>query len=265
VINFSRPAWRAVSIALSSIAMLAACARVRQGASTKDHSGADVIRELHLRYTGKRFTHVTFVQTTEPSDGATETWYEALAPLGRVRVDIAPLSARNAFFYRNDSNYVLRNGSIVVAQGNQRWLSMLMLLDIYALPLEAVLRRLAELGLDVADHHDTQWRGRPVHVVGALAGDTISPQVWLDEEHLYAVRLVQRAADTGVTYVWHISEHRFLEGGWIEGEIRIFSAGRLLVRERYAEITPRPGLPDSLFQPTPYREPGWLTDRASRR
>jgi hypothetical protein len=216
-----------------------------------------VLRQVHSTYAGKRFTYVTFVQTTTHANGTTETWYEALAPLGRVRVDIAPLESRNGFMYRADSQYVFRGGAIVAAYADQRWLSMLVLLDLYALPIDRVLARARDLGVRLDRAHESTWRGRPVYVAGAIPGDVASPQIWYDREHLYPVRLIQRGWATGVVYDWDISRHVNVGGGWIEREIRIFSEGRLLVAETYDHIRARPSLPDSLFVPTPYRPPEW--------
>lgn len=218
-----------------------------------------VLRDVHARYHGKRFTHVTFVQTTEHGDGRTELWYEALAPVGRVRVDIAPLDAHNGFMYRADSQYVFQDGRVTRQSGGQRWLSMLLLLDIYALPIETVLARASELGLHLGRAHENTWEGRQVYVVGADPGDSLSAQVWYDREHLYPVRLIQRALPDGPRYDWYLDRHVFLEGGWIEGRIRIFSDGRLLVTETYDRITPRSALPDSLFVPTPFRRAHWIS------
>jgi len=247
--------WLAILLSVSP-----ACAR-RTMRDMEPLTAAQVLREVHARYTGKRFTHVTFVQTTTHGDGRRETWYEALAPGGRVRVDIAPLSDRRGFIYRSDSQYVFRGGEVVEASGGQRWLSMLILLDLYSLPVDSTLARAAELGLRLGPAHTAVWQGRKVYVAGASAGDTLSPQVWYDHEHLYPVRLVQRALPDGPRYDWHIDQHVLLAGGWIERQIRIYSGDRLLVTETYDSIVPRPGLPDSLFLPVPYRPPAWLGRR----
>lgn len=236
---------------------LHACAGQRQREALPE-SGESILREVHARYAGKRFTQVTFVQTTRHGDGTVERWYEALAPVGRVRVDIAPLESRNGFMFRADSQYVFRDGRVEQQVGGQRWLSMLLLLDLYALPIDRVLARAAELGLRLDRAHAGTWQDRQVYVAGALPGDTVSPQVWYDREHLYPVRLIQRAWPNGTTYDWHLEKHTHVSGGWIEGEIRIFSEGRLLVTERYDSVVPREALPDSLFQPSPYRPPAWL-------
>jgi hypothetical protein len=242
---------------LSAFTGVGACAALSMRQPTP-LTGEAILRDVHGRYAGRRFTHVTFVQTTEHGGGGTEKWYEALAPLGRVRVDIAPIESRSGFIYRADSQYVFRDGRVVQQYGGQRWLSMLILLDLFALPIDRVLSRAAELGLDLSQAHRSTWLGRPVYVAGAPAGDSLSPQVWYDVEHLYPVRLIQRAWSNDTRYDWHLARHVHVGGGWIEGEILIFSGGRMLVKETYDSITPRSSLPDSLFVPSPYRSPAWV-------
>ena len=135
-------------------------------------------------------------------------------------------------------------------------------LDMYAMPLDAVLARASDLGLNLSSAHTGLWNNRDVFVAGALAGDTLSPQVWFDREHMYPVRLIQRAWSNPTVYDWHISNHLNIGGGWIEREIALYSGGRLLVRETYDSVMPRQRLPDSLFLPEPYRPPEWV--RGSR-
>jgi hypothetical protein len=143
-----------------------------QSCAARPQGGESIIEEIHRRYTGKRFTHVTFVQSTRSADGGVELWYEAIRPEGLVRVDIAPLDQRRGFMYRADSMYVFEAGQLVRAKGDERWITMLLLVDIYALPVERSLARLRELGVDVARSHSTDWNGRPAIVVGATSGDT---------------------------------------------------------------------------------------------
>jgi hypothetical protein len=58
---------------------LAVAACTRSHAATAPFADAsDLFREIHERYVGKRFTHVTFVQRTEPAEGEVKLWYEAI-------------------------------------------------------------------------------------------------------------------------------------------------------------------------------------------
>jgi hypothetical protein len=229
------------------------------GATASD--GERVIRNIHERYTGKRFTDVTFVQSTRTENGNVELWYEAIRPAGLVRVDIAPLSNRNGFMYRADSMYVFRAGQVTVTKANERWITMLLLVDIYALPVERSLTRLRELGVDVSRTYNTEWNRKPVVVVGATAGDTVSAQAWFDRDQLYPVRVIQPASAAYPRIDFQIDGHRFMSGGWIETEIRIVIDGRIVTKECYGEIRADANLPDRLFDPAQFDSVRWAEAR----
>lgn len=237
------------------VAMIACALSHAETAPFADASA--VFRQIHDRYTGKRFTHVTFIQRTEPADGTVELWYEAIRPPGLVRVDKAPLEERSGFMYRADSLYAFEAGDIVVAKGDERWITMLVLLDIYALPVDSTLMRLRALGVDLTAMHEGDWEGRPVVIVGALASDTTAAQIWYDREHLYPVRVIQPPGDGHPRVEFRVSHHRFMSGGWIEGEIRILVGGRLVTTECYGEVRPHSGLPDELFDPHAFATARW--------
>jgi hypothetical protein len=102
-------------------ALVAGCgSRAETTESVTLENAASVFEEIHDRYVGKRFTHVTFVQRTQPAEGEVELWYEAIRPPGQVRVDEAPLEARRGLMYRTDSLYTFEDGAIDVAKGDER-------------------------------------------------------------------------------------------------------------------------------------------------
>ena len=45
-------------------------------------------------------------------------------------------------------------------------------------------------GFDLSKRHERLYNGRPVIVLGALEGDSISAQFWLDKEHFAVVRII---------------------------------------------------------------------------
>lgn len=226
-------------------------------ATTRFDDASDVFREIHDRYVGKRFTHVTFVQRTQPAEGPVKLWYEAIRPPGLVRVDEAPLTDRTGLMYRADSLYLFREGRITSASGGQRWITMLTLVDIYALSVDSTLARLESLGVDLAAMHESEWNARPVIVVGAQAGDTTAAQIWYDREHLYPLRVIQPPGASPNRVEFRMSRFQFLDGGWIENRIDILVGGRVVTIECYAEVRPHAGLPDALFDPDSFATRRW--------
>jgi hypothetical protein len=246
----NQPLWFLLLLAMT------ACAR-SQAETARFTDASVVFRQIHDRYVGKRFTHVTFVQRTQPADGPARLWYEAIRPPGLVRVDEAPLEELRGLMYRADSLYTFEAGDIVVAKGDERWITMLVLVDVYALPVDTTLARLRALGVDLAAIHEGHWKGRPAVVVGAQAGDTTAAQIWYDREHLYPVRVIQPPGGGHPRVEFQMSNHQSIAGGWIEGEIRILVGGRLVATECYGEVRPHPGLPEELFRPQAFATARW--------
>jgi len=178
--------------------------------------GERLIHDVHERFGRERFTSVTFVQATLSADGSEELWYEAIRPPGLVRVDITPLTDRKGFIYRADSMYVFEAGSVIRSKGDERWISMLLLVDIYAQSSERSVARLRELGVDLNVSHSATWRGRPVVVIGATNGDTLSAQACYDAEHLYPVRIIQPPSTAYPRIEFQIAGHQDLAGGGLK-------------------------------------------------
>jgi hypothetical protein len=223
-----------------------------------DAAGLEVLREVHRRYSTTRFRTLTFTQRTTFPDGRIEWWYEAEAIPGRARVDVSPFANKQMQIYRNDSAYVFRNGEL--AQRSQGLAAtMWTLMDMYAIPPEETAAALGRRGFDVTKVHEREHNGRPVIVVGALAGDTTSAQVWLDKEHLYAVRMTTSRGGRRVT---EFGKHVFMGGGWVETEIRAYTPNNTLnLLEEYFDVKVNVELPANFFDGDVYRAPPWTETR----
>ncbi len=223
----------------------------------RDSTGDDVVRLMHDRYVDKRFRTLTFTQRTERPDRDTETWYEALAP-GRLRIDIAPLDSMNAVIFRGDSLYVFRSGQPV--GGRPFFHPLLLLLDdvYFAEPSESAAK-LRENGFDLDLMHHDEWQGHPVYVVGAVEGDSVSNQFWVDTNRLITLRVIQKSDEDGSHRddTW-IGGHRAIGGGWAETEVLFHRDGELLQRESYSDLHAGMDLEPGLFAVDAYRPPTWM-------
>ena len=78
-------------------------------------NGEDVLRVMHDRYTKTWYETLTFTQksTTYNADGTSkaETWHEALAAPGKLRIDIGTPSDNNG--------YLMVDGTLTILQGRQ--------------------------------------------------------------------------------------------------------------------------------------------------
>jgi hypothetical protein len=232
-------------------------------ADTLPRDGTAVLQRMFDRYEGKWYRTLTFIQTTSFPNRPAETWYEAGAIPGKLRIDVAPIDSGNAFMYVGDSLVMFRGGKRVRAV-KDRNLLMTLAFDVYGQPVETTAAQLRESGVDVDKVHASSWQERPVWVVGAEAGDTTSAQFWIDQERLLFVRLLepQRNPETPdappamLDVVFNNYEP--LAGGWIAPEVIIRRNGSEVMREVYRDVRADVALPADLFDSVTYRAPGWV-------
>jgi hypothetical protein len=220
--------------------------------------GEQLIRLMRDRYAGKWYKTLTFVQKTTLPDGRVETWYEALELPGKLRIDIAPLDSGKTLLFRNDSLYVFEQKKL---KASHPFVHPLMVLgfDVYQLPASETVQKLRNLKFDLSKLHQTTWQGRPTYVVGAEAGDTTSPQFWIDAERLYFVRSVEPSKKNPAV----INETRFdkyipLGGGWLEMQVLFQASGKQLMKEEYSDPKANVKLEPRIFDPNEWTAPGWI-------
>ncbi|HEY3013454.1 MAG TPA: hypothetical protein VGJ36_11960 [Gemmatimonadales bacterium] len=226
--------------------------------NTKPKDGDRLIAQMRERYAGKWYRTLTFTQKTTLPDGKVETWYEALELPGKLRIDIAPLDSMNAILFRNDSVYQFERGKLKESKAMVHPL-MVLGFDVYEAPVSETVGKLRGLGYDLSKLHQTTWRGRRTYVVGAEAGDTVSPQFWIDVERLYFVRSLEPSKKNPAV----INDTRFekyvpLGGGWVETEVLFLANGKQKVKEEYFNPKANVRLDPAIFDPRGWKAPGWV-------
>jgi hypothetical protein len=210
------------------------------------------------RYAGKWYRTLTFTQKTTLPDGKVETWYEALELPGKLRIDIAPLDSMKTILFRNDSVYQFDQGKL---KDSKPLVHPLMVLgfDVYGDPVAKTVQKLKGLKFDLSKIHQTHWQGRPTYVVGAEAGDTTTPQFWIDAERLYFVRSLEPSKkDPSVINDVRFEKYIPLAGGWLELEVLFLSNGKQQVKEEYLDPRANVKLDPAIFDPSAWKAPGWI-------
>ena len=221
-------------------------------------AGAAVIHQMRARYDGKWYRTLTFVQKTTLPDGKVETWYEALAAPGQLRIDIAPLDSMRTLIFHSDSLFEFRAGQRVDARPLLHPLLVLGF-DVYVQPESVTVAKLRSLGYDLSRVHETTWQGRPTLVIGASAGDSTTRQFWIDKARLYFVRSLEPSPkDSSVTVETRFEQYRAMGGGWLEHEVRFLAAGKLRMREEYGQARIDVPLDPDLFRTDRWTPPTWI-------
>jgi hypothetical protein len=225
---------------------------------SKPRNGEELIAQMRERYAGKWYRTLTFTQKTTLPDGKVETWYEALELPGKLRIDIAPLDSGKTLLFRNDSLYVFEQKKVKASQPLVHPL-MVLGFDVYQAPVAETVRKLTGLNFNLSKLYQTTWRGRPTYVVGAVAGDTTSPQFWIDAERLYFVRSLEPSKkDPSVTNETIFDKYIPLAGGWLEMEVVFLANGKQQVKEEYSDPKANVKLDPGIFEPNTWRAPGWV-------
>jgi hypothetical protein len=240
------------------LGILAACAgcskqqRLETVPPPPPADGVALLNRMRDAYLEKWFKTVTFVQRTinirpnAPPD--TAIWYEALLTPDRLRIDFASPQSGNGVLYTADSLYVVRGGAVVrkVASGNP---FLPFVAGVYAQPMATTLKQIEPYKFDLNRLRADTFEGRPVWVVGTtVRSDTTSPQFWVDQERLVAVRMIAAfnpATPADIADVW-LMDYRPVAGGWLAVKVDIKHGGTVQ-REEYSDWRGNVDLPREFF------------------
>ncbi len=251
--------WITAALMFTVVAPLAG----QRKAPAAPKTGQAVLKRMHDRYAKTWYRTLTFKQTTGHPGQPDETWYEAASIPGKLRIDIAPVDSGNAFMYVGDSTYGFAHG---VAGPTRKDRNLLLTLgfDVYRQPVETTVAQLQAEGLDMSRVRGDTWKGSPVWVVGAQAGDTTSAQFWIEPERMLFVRLIQRLPNRrnpsapGPLLDTEFNDYQRLEGGWIAVSVVTQVNGKLYQTESYSEVRGNVALDPALWNPRTYTAPAWL-------
>lgn len=213
-----------------------------------------LVEAMHARYDGKWYKTLTFTQETIQYRGLnfvadTSLWYEALSIPGKLRIDIAPMEDGNGLLFADDKRYVFRGDTLLLERDEINPL-MLLAFDAYVQLPQVTLTKLDSLGVDLDVLSEGEWKGRPVYIVGAAAADDRTRQFWVDQEHLYLVRMIQPDGPGGQNLVdIRFSEFVPVAGGWVGRVVEFYLDGRIALLEVYSDIEAGRELSPDLFDP----------------
>jgi hypothetical protein len=211
-----------------------------------------LVAAMHDRYAGKWYRSLTFIQKStflrpDGTPSRVETWYEAGALPGRLRIDLGEPARGNGVLYRGDSLYAIQAGAVADRRVSRNLL-MVLGFDVYAQPVARTLEQLRAERIDLTLLHVDTLNGKRVYVVGAGPTDSTSNQFWVDADRMLFVRLIQtdeRRRTQDIRFEKYIQH----DGGWVAEEVRVLVGGRLVFHEEYANVRVNVPLDENLFVP----------------
>jgi hypothetical protein len=225
---------------------------------------------MHDAYAGRWFTSLTFVQLTtrRTADGrdTVATWYESLRSTDgaatQLRIDVGPPSAGNGVLYTADSAWVFRGGKQTAARaGGNAFIPLIQ--GVYVQPVERTAAELAQTGVDLSRAVIVgKWRNRKVWIAGATAaGDTVSPQIWVDAERKVLVRAIFSPVPSLPLMDAWLDKLVPLAGGWLATRCEFFVEGKRIQLEEYRDWKANVPHPAGLFDPATWTTaPHWAAD-----
>lgn len=239
---------------MPALAALAALAHL--ATAVPDTGGEAMVRAMYARHQAHYPRTLAVVQKTTFANGTVETWYKTTSLPGTMRIDIAPPTLGRTVLFRGDSVYTWDGG---VLRGGMRapYRMLTLLRDIFVRDPAETITALRSNGFDLDQSHESSWEGRPVLVIGAVAGDSTSRQFWVDRERLVVVRF-REPLPNGMPLDARMADYRQVGGAWIEHEVTIRVNGQLAQTDLHAEVTPGVALESGLFETTDRKQPTWL-------
>ena len=222
-------------------------------------SAAALIDAMHERYAARWFHRLAFTERTTValSSGGqlAQSWTGAEDLPGRQRID-TDVASNSGMLYVRDSTYTFSNGRLtnVAPRTNE-----LLVLggDLYTQSAARSAAELRSLGFDLFRFHEASLHGDPVYVVGALRGDSLSKQFWVDRDRLLVVRVLDRTSQ-GRTDL-RLSDFRRVGDGWVAGQVVQYVTGKRRVTEMYDDVRADLPLSDAMFDPRGWNERRWGT------
>jgi hypothetical protein len=213
-------------------------------------TGEDLIKKMYARYSGKWYHSLTFNQTTEfysnDSLKGTQLWYEAIVFPDLFRIDFGAKDSGNAAIITTDSTYIFRKGKLARVRTNDNDLPFL-LGGLYFYPLDKSIQRLKSLGYPLDQIHSDQWKGKPVWVIGDTTAGKHANQLWIDQENLYLVRMLEFNASRKEEGIFE--NHIPLEGGWTETRATFYFNDKLVQVETYHNCVANKPPDPKIFDP----------------
>lgn len=220
-------------------------------------TGTDVLARMHAAYDGTWYHTLTFTQTTtiyrpnaEPS---VETWYESLrhTPESGVllRIDRGAPSAGNGILFSAESTWVVRDGKLATTRpsGNE----FLPLIEgVYVQPVATTVKQVGAMGVDLTKVRTDRHAGRPVWVVGAAAGDSTSPQFWVDSERNVLLRMMLAGPPGQPPMDVVLDGYERTGKAWLATKIRMSIGGAPRQTEEYTGWKTDVPLDPALFSPS---------------
>ena len=214
-------------------------------------TGNDVLNYMHQKYKSGPCRSYTFSQKNKhyrnDSLVANSEWHESIEFPDKFRIDFGDKANGNFVIFKNDRLYRYRKSVLLSTSYNVNTL-LLLLGGMYYRELSDVLQRLQKSNYNTDVLSSQKWNKQPVYVIGAIQGDTLSNQIWVEKKTLKVVRIIEKT-EKGHMMDMTFDAHQEHCNGYIETNVTFRDNGKMEQVEAYYDIKAVDSFPEETFKP----------------
>lgn len=224
---------------------------IYSSAEDKFETGKDVLHTMHQKYKNGPCKSYTFSQKNahyrNDSIIGNSEWHEAIELPDKFRINFGAPEDGNFVIFKNDSSYRYKNNQFKKKKEDLNIL-LLLLGGMYYREFTDVITRLEKAHYNTQILSTQKWKKQTVYVIGAMKGDTISNQIWVDKKTLRVIRIIEKIDAESVMDMGFDAFQKSC-GGYTETKVTFKQNGKIEQVEEYFNIKTLDKIPDEVFNP----------------
>ncbi|MBP8033650.1 MAG: hypothetical protein KAZ71_03570 [Bacteroidia bacterium] len=218
---------------------------------SKFTTGKDVIDFMYQKHKQGPCKTYTFSQknTHYRNDSVigNSEWHEYIEFPDKFRIDFGKTEDGNFVIFKNDSAYRYKNNQLKKVSENSNIL-LLLLGGMYYRDLSDIINRLEKEHYNTKIVSEQKWNKQQMFVIGAIKGDSLSNQIWVEKKNWRVVRIIERMDAENIMDMTFDAFQKNCKG-YIETKVTFKRNGKIEQVEEYYNITPTDKMPTEIFNP----------------
>lgn len=217
----------------------------------KFETGKDVLSFLYQKYNQGPCKSYTFSQknTHYRNDSiiGNSEWHEYIEFPDKFRIDFGKPEDGNFVIFKNDSSYRYKNKELKKINENSNTL-LLLLGGMYYREFSDIITRLEKEHYNTKIVSEQKWNKQRMLVIGAIKGDTLSNQIWVDKKTWRVVRIIEKMDEKSIMDMTFDAYQKNCNG-YTETKVTFKRNGKVEQVEEYYNIKPVDKIPLEVFSP----------------
>jgi outer membrane lipoprotein-sorting protein len=174
-------------------------------------------------------------------------WHEYIEFPDKFRIDFGETEDGNFIIFKNDSSYRYKNKLLKKVNENSNIL-LLLLGGMYYREVSDIINRLEKEHYNTKIVSEQKWNKQHLYVIGAVKGDSISNQIWVEKKNWRVVRIIEKMDSESMMDMTFDTFQKNCNG-YIETKVTFKRNGKIEQVEEYYNIKPLDKMPIEVFNP----------------